>query len=393
MGDRVLAAYMMRPAPRHMVGLGVFGFLLVTAYGVSLDGAAVTPRWALLATVLPVLLMLHEPRPLTTLHCLGLTVIGWAIISLAWTPNRYDGFGALFKLIILAQAFVLGARLPSLRPIWIGLAFGLAVNSIIAVMQALSFAPLWIGAINNGNAGLFYNPNSLGEIAALVGVVLCVERMWLWLPGVLPALWLSHSRAAWLAVVVAVAVWLWSRSKLGAMAIVGVIIAWAYIALQFDLGTANLHQRFGIWRETIGGITLLGHGFGSFHALYPYLTSTMDTLLQRPEHVHNELIELAFELGLVGTLVAALFAACCTVSGPAGLVLVAVVVEASFGFPLHLPVTGFVALLCAGHIARRWDVVRVDVARGRAHLSRWLAGPVGDRRNAAAAGCQRYVPI
>lgn len=356
---------------------GALGFMVAVAYWPGLDGAALTPRWAVLAVMLPILLMLVGTRRLTSAHLIGIGLLVWATVSLLWAHSGYDGFGALLKLGILAQAFVLGARLDSLLPIWTGLAIGLVVNSAILL-------------VTPDNSGLFHNPNSLGELTALVVIALAVEGLWHWLPFLFPALWLPHSRAAWLAIAVVFAIALWGRCRLVATAIVLGILLCAAIAWHFDLGTASVVQRFDIWRETSAATSMTGHGIGSFYGLYPYLTSTMDTLTERPEHVHNDAIEIAFELGWVGVGLAAAFVVVCfrwqAFQTASGLVLAAFGVEAAFGFPLHLPATGFVALLCAGHLAARGPGLRHDIVDGRAFLSRWFpcrfARGAADRRAA-----------
>lgn len=180
---------------------GIVAYLIAVTFWPGLDGAALTPRWAALAVAPPGLLLATKPGRVTAAHLVGMLFLAWAAFSLFWAPSPYDGLGALFKLVILAESFVVGARLPSLRPVWVGLAAGLTVNGAVLFAQA-ALGPFWSNPDSNGMSGLFYNPNSLGEIAALVLVALCVERMWWWIPGILPAVWLPHSRAAWLALVV-----------------------------------------------------------------------------------------------------------------------------------------------------------------------------------------------
>src|ERR1700688_3719600 len=116
------------------LALGILAFLLSVAFAPVYSGA-ITPRWAVIAIGAPIALSFLKPNKLTVLHATGLALLAWAALSLAWTSNRLDGLGELLQWLFLAQVFVLGARAQSLRPVWIGLALGLGVSSLIGILQ------------------------------------------------------------------------------------------------------------------------------------------------------------------------------------------------------------------------------------------------------------------
>ena len=182
----------------------IFGFLLTALYVPGIAGAATTPKWALLAVALPVLLLMRgdSPRKFTLSHLFGLGFVAWAAVSLIWTPNRLDGMGELIKLVILTQVFLLGARMEPhhLSSLLCGLAIGLLPSAAVVLIQT------WQPDIvlhATPNSGLFVNSGSLAEIAALVmiGLLTIQGRYWqgLLFMLLLPCLILPMSRGAYLA--------------------------------------------------------------------------------------------------------------------------------------------------------------------------------------------------
>ncbi len=91
----------------------------------GLAAPATTPRWALLAAVVPAVAMFTECRRFTVGHAAGTLLLGWAAVSLIWTPNSWDGLRVLAELLILAALFHIGAEQETLRPVYIGAALGI----------------------------------------------------------------------------------------------------------------------------------------------------------------------------------------------------------------------------------------------------------------------------
>jgi hypothetical protein len=155
--------------------LGCFGFGLATAYCPFIHGAPTTPRWLLLAAVVPisliVALLVGRTIKITAAHVVGTVFIGWAALSLAWSSAPYDSVGAIWQLLLLAGCFALGSLIDDLSPFFAGAAIGLGISSVLVLIDvstgwriediAGSLAPF-------PPAALFGNKNYLAEMAALV---------------------------------------------------------------------------------------------------------------------------------------------------------------------------------------------------------------------------------
>lgn len=321
----------------------ILGFLLTVLFVPTIIGAATTPRWALLAVAVGLMTPLVRSR-ITPAHAWGTALIAWAALSLIWTANIYDGIDALMKCLILAGLFRIGAANESLRRFFIGAALGMSLSSATAIAQFLG----WHGIPQSSiwPPGLFINSILMGEAAGLVLIGCAIYRLWWLIPGVMPALGLSMCRSALVALVAVTLIWMWRKSKW--LAMIAGLVAVAMV-LSMPTNVSSLIARFEYWRYTIPQISLFGYGLGSFYTLYP--TFGGDTFLERPEHLHNDWIEFTFELGaFVAALLCAFFHAVGT--GPLAFVLVAFLVECCFGFGSHMAVTGCIAALCAGHLAR-----------------------------------------
>src|ERR1019366_1160883 len=103
--------------------MGVVVFLLAVTFWPGLAGAAEASRWASLCILIPIALFFVQVR-LTVVHVVGGLLLGWAALSLMWTPVRYDGVAALMQLTILAGAFLIGSGC-KVEGLWKGLGWGL----------------------------------------------------------------------------------------------------------------------------------------------------------------------------------------------------------------------------------------------------------------------------
>lgn len=330
----------------------LFGFALTALFVPDWSGAATTPRWALAAIVLP-LLMRRSGALFTAAHLFGLLFVAYAAASVLWSPQQWEAIDALLKLIVLAEAFVLGSQLRDIRPIVAGAALGLGVSSAVILLG------IQVPQTSDYPAGLFVNSNALGEIAALALVGVVVHRVWWGVPLILPALVASHCRGALLALAGALIVWLWTKSRLASVAMAGAGIA---LAAWMGAASESAHLRLEMWGAVLPQLTLAGKGIGSFYTLFP-LYSPFDTLLQRPEHLHNDWLEFTFELGIVGTV---LYAA--ILWSARSVILAAIFVEALFGFPLHLAATAVLGGILSGHAVRGRVPVRDSLAFWRDFL-------------------------
>ncbi len=306
-------------------------------------GAGTSGRWILLSIAVPLLILLRDAR--CAPPWLGILFLLYASISLAWAPDLNEGMQDVWKLWICAGVFVLGAT-TDLRRVFMGLALGFAVNSTIVVAQCYG----WEGILQIAPpAGLFSNKNFGGEAAALVVVGLIGIRLWWLVPLPLITLLLSTSKAGLLA------------AAIGILFVAPPLIRWAAAALvlifasvlseSFTGHVGSLMQRVGVWEDLVRNLTWLGHGAGSFYILMPDI-SVFNRASVRFDFAHNDWLQLVFEYGIgAAPLFAGLILAFVRgTSKVAQAVLLAFIVEGCFGFPLHLPVTAFVAALCAGHL-------------------------------------------
>jgi O-antigen ligase len=346
--------------------VGVLAFFTSALYWPGTLSPVIAPRLALLALVIPWLL--REQR-LTAAHVAGLAFLAWAAVTMFWAASPLDGIGAMLTLFILAVCFCLGNQSANLRRVYIGAGLALWLSSAIAIAQYLGFRPL---PSVTPISGLFVNGNFMAEAAALVIVAAVVERIWWLIPGLLPALVLSGSRGAMLACVLALAIHFRAHWRITlpvlALAAIG-LVAHAY-----QFGDSSSVERLQIWHSAINGVSLFGHGIGSFWSSFPSF-DLRPTAFTHPEHAHNEFLNVAFELGLVGLVLLCGF--CATLAGPldtARLVLIALLVESIFEFPLHEPTTAFLGMVAAGHAVRNryllWDFVVGRRGIGAAWLAR-----------------------
>ena len=351
----------------------IFGFLLAICFNPYIWTAATQPRWSFLAIALPVMIWRNEssaPNHFTLTHVIGLTFLAWATLSLLWTPNLPDAFNELIQLLIVAEAFVLGARLNTLKPIFMGLAAGLAISSLIVLLPLQSLVAHQPISIHL--EGLIGNRNMLAEAAILTMIGCIGYRLWWFIPGLLPAILIQPiARGALVGGIAAGLTWLWYRSRIlaGLLALLSIFA----VAILIDQRSSSVIERWSIWSETLPALSFKGFGIGSYYFLYPFLTFAFDTTLARPEHPHNELMEIWFELGFIGTFlyVCMVASAYRSADGVSRCVLVAFITIGMFAFPSHVPITAFIGALVLGHAARLGSSIWAEHEQGGLRLRYW----------------------
>ncbi len=352
------------------------GFAVMTAYIPGTIGGALPTGWVVLWLVMPLLLFDCNPE-LTFAHWWGAAFLGCAALSLLWSPH---GLLAMMQWLALGMVFVWASSLDDLRPVLKGLAAGLGVSALVFVAQWLG----WHGVQSvEGPAGLFVNPNLLAEASALMLILLVSFKLWPWLVVTVPGL-ATASRGALVALFVASMMWLWSQSRPAAVSVfVGILLVGVLIVkypspvsnrvvgamtaesappagVAGTLATARMEtvsQRFDLWRDMLNGMTWTGQGVGSFEYLYPKFAQRVDVFKVRPQHAHNDLLELMFEFGVGALPLLLLMTALLGVNDVERTILASFLAIAMFGFPLHVPVTGFIAAMVAGRLARHVLVV------------------------------------
>jgi hypothetical protein len=234
---------------------------------------------------------------------------------------------------------------------------GLWVSSAIAILQALGHTPVL--TFGGHPSGLFFNSTLLGASACLVIVALVSQRQWLYIPGVLPALYLAHSRGAYLVLAMTLLTrWVRVRYILAAMAVAACVLVFTLDGLETDSDLTRLT----VWGAALRELTLLGHGIGSF---VTFIVATPSRILY-PERVHNDYIQLWFELGLGAIAVYWLYALAlsCRTSDHWS-IFFAFTLFGLFYFPLWTPVPAFMACMAAGAMLRDRHLDRRASALGR----------------------------
>lgn len=363
---------------------GVFSFVLAVAFVPWWSAAADTPRWAVVALAAGAAALWCPAGRWRTEHWLWSTFLIAAAVSLLWSAGPYEGADQLAKLLFLAAIFRVGAVLPSLRPVYIGLALGFAVNGAVAIAQVAG----WTGIIPQISppAGLFMNKNYLAEPAAMLLVALIAYRLRWCVFLVLPAVLLPGARGALAGLAVAALAWIWTQSRIGAVVLAGFGVLAAAALLEQGYGGPSMAERVQIWQATIDGMTWTGNGLGSFRALFPSHAPDFNLLAGRPSHAHNDFLEMAYELGPGALLYLAIIVlALCGPNGAEKLVLIVFLTEGCFGFPLHFPVPAALAALVAGRLCRERVPLRLGACFGGTAIRRRLGAGHFARRQSDGA--------
>ena len=336
------------------------------------------------------------PPRLRAGHWIGLSFLAWCLLSFAWTYGPYEGVDRMAKFGFMAGMFMIGGRLADTRSVYVGAAFGFAVNSAIVIAQ-------WFGwdGITQGYApsGLFMNKNFLAEAASLVLIAIVAadiarNKKMILIAAMLPCIVVPMIPLggeggtfggfnALAGIGAAVVVWLWTKSRGMAAMLTLVGIATAALLIWQGYNGAAMSERFQIWQYTINGMTWRGNGIGSFFTTFPAHAPAYDLMHWRPMHTHNDYLELIYELGPGAFLYLAIMAlAMCGPAGPEKFVLAAFLAEGVFDFPLAYPVPAALAALAAGRLCDSRVRLRVGAWLGRANarygflFSRSTAGGV-----------------
>ena len=364
------------------MALGIFSFLFSIVFWAGTSNAAATPRWALLAIVIPIALVFTRIR-VTSAHIVYVAFLLFAALSLSWSLVRYDALNALALYAMLGGVFFVAAQQTSLRPVYIGCALGLVVNAGVLIAEYYGWVA-WPEVVPPG--GLFMNLNLGSEFAALILVALIAERMWWFLPGPLATLLFQHNRGAAVALCAVASLYLFRFNRLAAVLLVSLSVGGGLTYAVVGNLDASTEQRLRIWHDTIDGLTWRGRGIGSFYTTYPDKATREDTLAARPDHAHNDLLELTYELGPgVFAFIAFLWLTLRVNLWTERLVLWAFLVEGLFGFPLTMPATGFVFAAVAGRLCGSGPSLRSDFERGRVVLRRRILAFRDRRRFDGAA--------
>lgn len=327
------------------------GLSVPLAYIPNITGRDILTGWIVLSIVLPFFFL--QRIKLGVGHYLGLAFLAYATLAILWAPIFPQAIWDLWLLYILSACFLLGASHDP-RQLYLGCAIGVGVSTLMAIPQALG----WNGIFQLSQglpAGLFVNRDMFGESAALVSVALICTRQYWPLVLTLPPIVFTGCRSAQLACFVVAVVWLWQRTVVHKSIPIIAIALLGYVAYHHGWDGSEA-LRVAMWRDTIDGLTLFGHGPGSFFTLYPEFASRTDTMFTRPESAHNDFLELIFEFGLGAIPLFTLLALAAIRSRVEGYILLAFCVIAFFSFPIRIPTEGLLGMVALGVLCRGWTV-------------------------------------
>lgn len=385
----------------HSCRLALFGLALAVAFWPGTFDPAGAPRWIVIGVGVPLLLW-GRSVPITPALKWGAAFLAWAALSMFWTFGPLEGWDQLAKLLMLAGVFALGSTLEDAGPIYQGLGIGFAVSSMLAIAQFLGWHPIdekdhtpaglfmlgWVlatgavpvfiacgvtyanggvlrGRVYSDAARLVGSANSAGVSArtrccfrwhgrgSISRALICA--------AVAPAALLPVNRTALMALGiagVAYACRIFGAYRLRFVAAVGALAlllgcGTAVAPHVVDLHNDSLGQRLAIWQDTADGLSVTGHGLGAFHAKFAAYSNRWSVNEVRPTHAHNDPLEMAFDLGIVGfVLFATLVVSCCRAPfATEHLVLLAILVESLTIFVFYQPLTAFLVALCLGRLA------------------------------------------
>jgi hypothetical protein len=346
-----------------------YTFFILTALVVPfMPSGASVPRWAFASIAAAVLLFDLE-----------LSIYVWALCAyvglMAWVaPVGYEAAYLYWHFLIFVVFFCYAKKHDIIDAVTNGVWAGIVLNSIVVVAQYLG----WNGIpqVSGTYGGLFFNHNNGSEAAAMVFIMLAFKGRWLMILPLLPTLALG-SRMPIEGIGIALFLILWSQSRfLSFMAVLGAqLIVFgqsheAYSAYYsgdiaqwnspHDPLSETMLTRIAVWLDSVGGLTIWGHGLGSFIIEFPKYQTYSDSSNIRYENPHNDILQILFEFGVVGVgLIGAFLYRMGRVKPDAAWYgLLVFMVEGLLDFPLYAPVTGILAAVCTGHLLSDRVVVR-----------------------------------
>lgn len=345
---------------------GIIGFLSAVAFIPELSGGASLGRYAVIACLIP-LAMIGKTIPIHFGHLLGLIALLGAGMTIG--SSAFDAF-SFWKLAALALVFVYGSTLQDLKPIAMGMILGIAVSGILTWFQKFGLSP--VDQVISP-AGLFMNKNLLAEAGVVTTILAIAYRQWALTALTLSAALLPMSRGAILGLIAAGIAWVWSRNKTAGIILALGIITLAVGAFAFGYRLETVDHRMAIWADAAQNLKWFGNGWGSFYVQFPSTAEFTNVLFQRPEHAHNDFLELIYDLGLISVPFFLLFGYILIQAEELErLILLSILVMGAFGFPLYAPFTGFAFALVAGHVARRGASLPDLLVFGRSLLHQGL---------------------
>lgn len=286
-------------------------------------------------------------------HWWGLGLLFYACVSITWSLSPNDALGEATHWLVLAVVYCVASESRSSRYVWLALGLGATVNAVVSIAQVLGVLDLSAyGAYPTWATGLFGNKNFMANFGALafIGMLMTLRTLrsicTVLLVGSALCWLMPVSRGAIVAVIVALGLRSrWMLALLLAALVAFMIDQWLHPWRALWNSAA---PRLEMWDWTISNLHWFGWGAGNYATVFTF------------EHASNDVLELAFDLGLGGLFAVGLlwYSLRPTLLRTEWCILVAFLVEGMFSFPLHTPATAVVAAWAAGRIAGdryRWD--------------------------------------
>ncbi len=346
-----------KPFPLFLLGFGI-----TTIYIPGVLGASVPTGWFLLFIVMPLIAWSIKFE-----FSYGFLLICYATLSLLWTENFNIGFFLLLQMIALGLVYCLGKSIKDPKPVFIGLALGLGISGVIAILQ--KYFEFKFVFVNGIVAGLFVNPNVFSETSVVILLCLLVSKLYWWIPVTLPGILIVHSRTGLLALGVGLFTWLFNKNRYFALlSLLGVALL-STIFYWNSFSISSIIERFDLWKDTIKGFSVRGNGIGSFEILFPNYAVNIDTSVARPRYAHNDLLQLIFDLGVGSVFILPLL--WIKIKNEYSPILYGIGIVASLSFAFHMPALAFIGCLVAG-FANRGHVTNRNfgIDRGSSVLKR-----------------------
>jgi O-antigen ligase len=266
--------------------------------------------------------------PQTRLDVCVVVFVGWAILSLLWSPYKSASLQWVLNLLSYAALFVMVTQ---------GIRSRGEISSIIVVVTFLGVCEglfgiaqyLWMGETRA--RGTFFNPNFFAASEATVlllslgmlvftkrGALSMFHRRWLWSSAAISLLSVvvAQSRGVFAALLGATLFLGMSRYGKKALVILSLCLLAVLVVpnpLQhrmFHAGAQDpyAYMRLAIWKSALIRLSdePLGMGVGmfkqgSFQERFP-IEGEIVRYRKRPESAHNEYLQMGVELGIVGLL-------------------------------------------------------------------------------------------
>ena len=292
------------------------------AYLPGVVSPTIAGRWAILAVGAALCLTTIQKLTLDCAHAFALAILLWACASVFWSASPLDTIGECWHWLILFAVFLAASQYNKPDNVLFALCLGLCVSLPFVLFQLQGVSPV---LATDTPAGLFLSRNALGELSAVALVwALARGRIELAVPMLGLAL-LSGSRGAVLAAGIGGAYLIWPLFGWKGRTL-GLLGAFIGLGALIWLRPESALMRLDIWALTLRNLTFLGRGLESFAVLAPQY-----------EFVHNDPLQLVFELGIGSALALPIIFRATRYRSPEAAALLALAGASLVSFPLHHP--------------------------------------------------------